>query len=207
MSRCACASDQLSDFETHDEIIKIIRDIVPFDDLEHQHIEETLKWIKSGVPIFRLQKPDIPPKHLASYFILFDKSAKKVLLVDHKISGLWLPSGGHVEPNEHPYITVERECLEELGIKANFWQKKLIFLTSTNTVGISKGHVDVNLWYILEGCQHTQYKFDTKEFNTVQWFAFDEIPYERSDIDMKRFISKLEGILSCQNISQSPSRN
>ena len=74
-------------------VAAIISGIIPFDDIESQHIQETLAWIHSGAPIFRLQKPDIPPKHLVSYFILFDEKAQKVLLVDHKKAQLWLPAG------------------------------------------------------------------------------------------------------------------
>jgi hypothetical protein len=29
-------------------------------------------------------------------------SAGSVLLCDHRLSGLWLPTGGHVESGEHP---------------------------------------------------------------------------------------------------------
>ena len=32
-----------------------------------------------------------------SYFALIDEQRGKLLLVDHKFAGLWLPSGGHVE--------------------------------------------------------------------------------------------------------------
>ena len=39
-----------------------------------------------------------------------------VLLVNHINAGLWLPPGGHVEPDEHPAQTASREALEELGI-------------------------------------------------------------------------------------------
>ncbi|MEU4312510.1 NUDIX domain-containing protein [Nocardia sp. NPDC024068] len=31
-------------------------------------------------------------------------------------AGLWLPPGGHVEPDEHPARTACREVAEELGI-------------------------------------------------------------------------------------------
>ncbi|MEE3919135.1 NUDIX domain-containing protein [Micromonospora sp. BRA006-A] len=31
---------------------------------------------------------------------------------------MWLPSGGHVEPGEHPADTVRRELREELGVAA-----------------------------------------------------------------------------------------
>jgi 8-oxo-dGTP diphosphatase len=99
----------------------LIRAIIPYDDVEQEHINDTCLWIESGEPIFRVQKPDVPNKHLVSYFVLFDDVHQKILLVDHKKALLWLPSGGHVEIDEDPKTTVERECLEELGVRADFW--------------------------------------------------------------------------------------
>ena len=69
-------------------IYNLIATIAPYDDIE------------SGSPIFRIQKPDVPNKHLVSYFVLFDEHNRKILLVDHKKALLWLPSGGHVEIDE-----------------------------------------------------------------------------------------------------------
>lgn len=118
-----------------DDIYTIVSAIKPLDKLEEQHISETLAWIASGEQIFRIQKPDIPNKHLVSYFILLDEAASKILLVDHKKAQLWLPAGGHVEINEDPKTTVKRECLEELGVFADFWHEDPLFITSTKTVG------------------------------------------------------------------------
>ena len=173
-------------------IEEVISTLIPFDNIESQHIQETLAWIKSGSPIFRLQKPDIPPKHLVSYFILFDEKAQKILLVDHKKAQLWLPAGGHVEPDEHPQDTASRECLEELGIPADFWCASPLFLTPTMTVGLTAGHTDVSLWYVLKGEEGASYLFDQGEFNTIRWFDFNEIPFRKSDPHMKRFIQKLK---------------
>ncbi len=176
----------------HDVIEGIISSLIPFDDLERHHIQETLTWIQSGAQIFRLQKPDIPPKHLVSYFVLFDERAKKVLLVDHKKAQLWLPAGGHVEPDEYPQNTVRRECLEELSAPADFWHESPLFLTSTMTVGLTAGHIDVSLWYILKGDQQVSYSFDQGEFNSIHWFDWNEIPYDKADPHLERFIQKLK---------------
>lgn len=169
-----------------------ITTIVPYDDIEYRHIKDTLKWIESDTLIFRIQKPDIPNKHMVSYFVLFDEVDLKILLVDHKNALLWLPSGGHVEIDEDPKDTVKRECLEKLGIKADFWTPEPFFLTSTLTVGLTAGHTDVSLWYVLKGDSHTTYQFDKTEFNKVRWFHLDDIPYTKSDPHMKRFIKKLK---------------
>ncbi|HMI92334.1 MAG TPA: NUDIX domain-containing protein [Polyangiales bacterium] len=90
--------------------------IEPFDVLEHDHLADALAWVDSGAEIFRTAKPATPPKHLVSYFVVVD--ADWILLVDHKNARLWLPTGGHVEMNEHPRATVVRELEEELGLRA-----------------------------------------------------------------------------------------
>lgn len=172
-------------------IENIVRKIEPIDDIEIQHINETLSWLQSGAPIFRLQKPDIPNKHLVSYFVPFDEKENKILLTAHKKSCLWLPPGGHVELNEDPQETVRRECLEELGCPAEFWCTEPLFLTSMLTVGPTVGHTDVSFWYVIQGQQEDAYQFNTDEFEAIRWFGFNEIPYEISDPHMRRFLKKL----------------
>jgi len=176
-------------------VAEIVEGIQPFDNLEKEHLQGTLSWIKSGAPLFRIQKPDTPPQHLVSYFVLFDEGAQKILLVDHKKAQLWLPSGGHVELDENPKETVERECFEELNIQADFWCEDPVFITVTKTVGLTAGHTDVSLWYILRGNHRDAYHFDGEEFHGIRWFDFKDIPFEKSDPHMGRFIQKLRGML------------
>jgi 8-oxo-dGTP diphosphatase len=166
--------------------------IAPYDALEKEQIDDSLAWIQSGAPIFRIQKPDVPHKHLVSYFVFFDKEAKKILLVDHKKAELWLPAGGHVEIDEHPKKTVERECVEELGVEADFWLEHPLFLSSTITVGQTAGHTDVSLWYLLKGHSNTLYSFDRGEFHAIHWFSLDEMLQQKTDPHMARFIGKLK---------------
>lgn len=174
---------------------KILTSLSPLDALEKQHIQETLVWIRSGDPLYRIQKPDVPPKHLVSYFVIFDAPQEKILLGSHIKSGLWLPPGGHVEIDEHPKTTVIRECLEELSIPAIFWKEDPIFLISTLTVGLTAGHTDVSFWYVLKGNVTQKFIYDKKEFNAIHWFNWEDIPYEKSDPHMQRFIAKLKTFL------------
>ena len=64
-------------------ILQIISSIKPIDKLEEENINDTISWIESGEEIFRIQKPDVPPKHLVSYFVVIDIGKKKILLMDH----------------------------------------------------------------------------------------------------------------------------
>jgi 8-oxo-dGTP diphosphatase len=163
--------------------------IEPFDATEADHKADVLRWIDSGAELCRIQKPATPPKHLIAYFVVVD--GEHVLLVDHINAGLWLPSGGHVEPGEHPRDTVQRECLEELGIEARPLRDEPVFLTVTTTVGRTAGHTDVSLWYVLQGERSRTLTFDESEFNGVRWFHRTVIPFERADPCMRRFLDKL----------------
>ncbi len=166
-----------------------IASITPWDPLEAQHRVDALAWVDSGVELIRQAKPATPPKHLVSYFAVIDGS--HILLVDHKNAQLWLPAGGHVEPAEHPRETVVRELREELGFSAAHGIGTPLMITCTETVGLTAGHTDVSLWYVVHASQAQAIHFDADEFNAVQWFAFSEVPLERSDPHMARFLKKL----------------
>jgi 8-oxo-dGTP diphosphatase len=164
--------------------------IEPLDDLEREHLADAVSWLDSGADIYRTAKPATPPKHLVAYFVVVDRDC--VLLVDHKDAGLWLPPGGHVELDEHPRDTVRREFFEELGIEAPHPIGAPLMLTRSTTVGRSAGHVDVSLWYALSADRERLIDYDQCEFNTVRWFTFAEVPFDRSEPHLKRFLRKLE---------------
>jgi 8-oxo-dGTP pyrophosphatase MutT (NUDIX family) len=182
-----------------DKIAEIVGAIEPVDELERAHRDSTLEWIRSGAPIFRTKKPDVPPKHLVSYFALVDEERGKLLLVDHKLAGLWLPSGGHVEPDEDSRATVVREVAEELSLTAEFMHAGPLFITVTR-VGEVRAHTDVSLWYLLRGDSSRAIEFDRGEFHSVRWFGFDEIPFERSDPHMRRFVAKMRASLAAEAV-------
>ena len=176
-----------------EEIYQLISAIRPLDMVERQHIDFALNWIESGVEIFRTEKPATPPTHLVAYFLVFSPEQSKVLLVDHKKAALWLPPGGHVEPGEHPKKTVVREAKEELGIEAEFLFEEPLFVTVTKTVGNVTPHTDVSLWYALKGNCDDSLTYDKDEFNRIRWFGIDEVPFERSEPHLKRFLEKMIG--------------
>jgi len=179
--------------EPREEMRGVIREeiasIEPLDTLEHTHLEDALAWIDSGMELCRTQKPATPPKHLISYFVLVDHD--HVLLVDHKNAQLWLPSGGHVEPGEHPRVTVARELREELDLNLSDAPDAPLMLTISETVGITASHTDVSLWYVINADRRLALEFDREEFHSVRWFHFSEAPLSRSDPHLARFLGKL----------------
>lgn len=166
-----------------------VQRIEPLDEKELAVQAEVLAWIDSGAELCRLQKPATPRKHLVSYFALVD--GHHILLVDHINAELWLPTGGHVEPGEHPRETAIREAKEELNFVGAYLYDNPLLLTSTETVGKTAGHVDVSFWYVLAGDKQAPLHYDQSEFYEARWFHFDEVPLHRTDPEMSRFLTKL----------------
>ena len=188
-------------------LLNTTRVITPVDNVEATHLQDALEWLASGVNVYRIEKPDKPPKHLVAYFAVIDPEHKSLLLGDHIKAQLWLPSGGHVDVNEDPKDTVIREMREELNQEAIFLRnnEKPFFITVTKTVGLTAGHTDVSLWYLLKGSIHDRLNFDRAEFTDMTWFSFDEI-LEASpvifDPHMQRLVRKLDEYLSTVNLRQ-----
>lgn len=160
-------------------ITGLVSGIEPADDLGREHRRGALAWLAGTDDVFRRVKPRTPSPHLVSYVLLVDRQAGSVLLCDHRLAGLWLPAGGHVEPGEHPADTVRREAAEELGVTARFdaaLGDKPFFLTMTETAGPpATRHVDVSLWFALAGRVGQPLHPDQREFAGVRWRTAREL--------------------------------
>lgn len=88
-----------------DVVHRLVEEVEPHDRLEADHRLDALAWLAGGEDIFRMAKPATPPKHLVSYCVLVDSETERILLVDHRDAERWLPTGGHVEVDEHPAAT------------------------------------------------------------------------------------------------------
>ncbi|MFI7001968.1 NUDIX hydrolase [Nocardia sp. NPDC050175] len=178
-------------------VAEIVSGIAPFDALEQEHIDEALTWLASTDDVFRRIKPATPPRHLVSYVVLVDPDARAVLLGRHRLAGLWLPAGGHVDPGEHPLTAARREAVEEIGIEADFTITGTdpLFLTITTTLG-PDSHDDVSLWYLIRGARSESYPLDPREFSAEQWWDIDTFAIPDSDPHFGRFLAKLDSMLS-----------
>lgn len=192
----------MNEIEIKNKIIDIIKIVEPYDEIERKHKKDILNWIASGIEIFRIEKPANPLKHLVCYSVLIDPEEKKILLFDHRKALLMLPSGGHANKDEMPLGTAERELAEELKINPDllFTENDApFFITVMETVGVTAGHVDVDLWYVFKGnsklpVNDTGGEF-VREFAGYRWLGFDEIlaaPLNKFDINMHRFVRKLQ---------------
>lgn len=173
-----------------DAVRALVEGIDPWDAREERDHEETLVWINRGAELYRQEAPARPPRHLVCYFLLMD--GPWLLLVDHIKAGLWLPTGGHCDPGEHPRATVMREVREELSVEAEFLCGAPVFLTLETTRGRKDMvHEDVTFWYVLAGDRGHDYVYDQGEFHGLKWFLPADVPYARAEPNLRRFLGKL----------------
>lgn len=180
---------------------ELVASITPADELEQAHQAAVLEWLERTQDIYRRQKPATPPKHLVSYAVLVDPHNMSVFLVDHRVAGLCLPPGGHVEPGEDPADTVRREVLEELSIKADFSITGAlpVFVTATRVGGPATGHTDVSLWYVISGNPRSPICLDPREFAGGRWWTAAELQSADPalfDPHLSRFTAKIRSAIS-----------
>jgi 8-oxo-dGTP diphosphatase len=174
---------------------EIVSAVEPWDDVEAAQRADILDWLASEDDVFRRSRPATPPRHLVSYAVLASPRDGIVFLVDHRLAGLWLPAGGHVEPQEAPAVTAAREAREELGIEADFSivGQRPVLVTSTRTTG-PDSHTDVSLWYLLAGDPGMPIVLDPREFAGGRWWRRPELEAAEPalfDPHMGRFLAKL----------------
>jgi 8-oxo-dGTP diphosphatase len=174
-------------------VYELVDTIAPLDQLEADHIADTLRWLKATDDVFRRSKPATPARHLVSYVVLLDRPHREILLVDHVSAGLLLPPGGHVELDEHPAATARRECQEELGVEARLAENgDPVFLTVTETAGLSAGHTDVSLWFIADGSRGDTLTLHETEFRDARWWSLEDV----AAVDERRFDPHLDRFLA-----------
>jgi 8-oxo-dGTP diphosphatase len=182
------------------ELAALVRSIDPVDEIERLDQIQTLGLIQSGADIHRGAHWHLPDPHLVAYFVPVDWQRRLVFLVHHTKSGLMLPPGGHIELDDLPDITVERECQEELGVMARFDTpigRRPLLLTANRTKLTSPSmpqHTDISFWYVTSLDRGQALQFTEAAVPRGQWYTVDELwvlPPELTDRHLSRFVAKL----------------
>lgn len=113
--------------------------------------------------------------HFCVYFLPFNPKNKKVFIVHHKKSGLWLSPGGHVDKGETILEALNQEIDEELGVKNFFKETPPPFLLTItpieNPIQPCKVHYDVWCLVLTDG---GNFNVDPREFHNTKWLAIEE---------------------------------
>jgi 8-oxo-dGTP pyrophosphatase MutT (NUDIX family) len=117
---------------------------------------------------------DADPTHVTGSAIVLDGRGR-VLLHRHKRLGIWLQPGGHLDPGEHPCEAARRETLEETGVAADHPAAGPHLLHVDVHEG-PRGHVHLDLRYLLHGDGDAPLRPAPGESPDVAWVARDEVP-------------------------------
>ncbi len=113
--------------------------------------------------------------HFCVYFLPYNPGSKKVFIVHHKKSGLWLSPGGHIDKGETPLEALAREMKEELGVayepSANSQPFLLTITPIENAIQPCKAHYD--LWFSVRQ-DGGHFQIDPREFHQTRWLTVAE---------------------------------
>ena len=109
-------------------------------------------------------------------FVVWDG---KVLLHLHRKLGMWLPPGGHIEPDELPDDAAAREVLEETGIEVELVGERredirdpvqLVRPAGVQLEDIGPGHQHIDLIYFARPTNQTIIRNEFAR-DKVDWYA------------------------------------
>lgn len=150
-----------------------------------------LQKLKDGQPT----RDEDPRAHFCVYFLPFNSENKKIFIIHHKKSSLWLSPGGHIDKGETLLEALNREINEELGVKNFFKNEQLPFLLTItpidNEIQPCKAHYDI--WY-LASTDGLNFHIDPAEFHDVKWLTIDEakkIITDKANVKALEIIEKL----------------
>lgn len=116
----------------------------------------------------------------------FVVSARKILLLWHRKLRMWLPPGGHIEPNELPDEAAVREVREETGIAAELVgergvpienPRQLVRPAGIQLEDIAPGHQHVDLIYFARPVNPGQVQaVANAECERAGWYGLNELP-------------------------------
>jgi ADP-ribose pyrophosphatase YjhB (NUDIX family) len=97
----------------------------------------------------------------------------KTLLHKHKKLGLWLPCGGHIDPNELPDDAAKREVLEESGVEIELLGETALDISEPRQLLRPRG---IQLEFIQEGHEHIDLIYFAKPIASYNGYLRDDDP-------------------------------
>jgi 8-oxo-dGTP pyrophosphatase MutT (NUDIX family) len=149
-----------------------------------------------------LTRDEDPHTHFCIYFAGYDPKSKEVFVGHHKKSGLWLFNGGHIDKGETPREAVEREMVEEWGIRMTVDEindSSLLTITDIENPTEQTCTLHYDIWYFIP-ISKAEFKPDerllSKEFYQIGWKPMTEAGELITDANTLLAIEKIKERLS-----------
>lgn len=154
--------------------------------------QQYIKRLREG----NLTRAENPTSHFCTYFLPWDEKQKKIFIVAHKKSGLWLSPGGHIEQGEKLLDALTREIREELGITDQLPNDLKPLLLTVTTIRrdprACKEHFDI--WYFIPS-DGSNFTIDSDEFYETRWVSPGEARSLMTDANNLRALDFVEANL------------
>ena len=134
------------------------------------------------------------PQPVVGAFIVNNKN--QILLVKSfkwANGKLWSVPGGRVEMGELISHAVEREAIEEVGLKVKFVKTFAVF-DAVNPKNFYKNHHFIFLECLCRS-KDSNFKLDKREIQEARWFDFKEL----ENIKLETFTKKAIDVLKSEN--------
>ena len=143
--------------------------------------KKTYNDFKKRIGEGNLTRDENPISHFGIFILPYCPKTKKVFLVHHKKSNLWIFPGGHVDKGENLYQTTSREAEEELGLEINKFPSPFMFsIVKTKNLSYScRIHYDV--WFLLK-INKENLKLDNQEFLQTSWLTLNKAVEKTKDL-------------------------
>ena len=138
----------------------------------------------------------------ASVFVFYSGALPCLLLIEHKLLGLWLPFGGELEPGETPFEAARRELREESGFEEPAIRYPITALIAGAPPGFlgyeehdagSKGlHMNFNFVAFTGGMLEPKGDGSWKSY---QWFTKEQLAALARDGKTTRNVARLASVI------------
>lgn len=148
-----------------------------------------IERVKGG----KLTRDENSKTHFCIYFLPYNPKDKKVFIVHHKKSGLWISPGGHIDKGESLNEALKREINEELGLKDFFNTDQTPFLLTTVKIPNPNHPCDMHydLWYLVE-TDGSGFNLDMDEFYDAMWLSKEEVNQRVIDPSNRKALEYLQ---------------
>ncbi len=177
------------------DLITAIKNYEPFDEIEHRHVDDTLKLLAGTDQCFL--RSDFPG-HINGGLWLLSPDHSRVLLTHHKILNQWFQFGGHADGDQDIAVVALREGMEESSIDQIELITPDIFDIDVHPIPANPkrnepAHLHYEIRY-LGRAKHMNYTI-TDESHDVRWFTPSELTAMNLGPSRQRMIDKWQRFL------------